>query len=226
MDKELESELEPEKAPKKGRKKLGIALGVVAAVFAVAGAGMWVWHEQPSFCNAFCHDPMDPYLATYEAEPVEGVTDRLGNTVDGSTMLAAVHRAEGETSCLDCHVPTVSQQVSEVGAWVSGSYESPLEERSLSELTAPSGKSYETFCLNEACHELLSVDGLGKMTSNMSRNVHDTSDAPHASRVFECSECHKAHTQSVVICSQCHDDADVPEGWLTYDEYKALESVK
>lgn len=226
MDRENNTELEPKKAPKKSRKKLWVALGVVAAVLAGAGGGMWVWHEQPSFCNAICHDPMDPYLATYEVEPAPGALDRLGNTVNGSTMLAAVHRAEGDTTCLDCHVPTVSQQISEVGSWVSGSYESPLGERSLSELTAPSGKSYETFCLNDACHDLLTVESLGKMTSFMPRNVHDTSDAPHSSRVFECSECHKAHTQSVVVCSQCHEDTEIPEGWLTYDEYKALGSAK
>ena len=49
------------------RKRLGITLGCVVAVLVVAGAGFMVWHEQPSFCNAICHDPMDPYLPTFEA---------------------------------------------------------------------------------------------------------------------------------------------------------------
>ena len=41
------------------RKKRGIVVGVIVAVIVVAGAGFWVWHEQPSFCNAICHSPMD-----------------------------------------------------------------------------------------------------------------------------------------------------------------------
>lgn len=217
-----EASVDGKPSPKKPKKKLGIIAGVLAAVVVVAGAGFWVWHEQPSFCGAICHDPMDPYLATYEAEPAEGAADKYGNEVDGSTMLAAVHRVDGEATCLSCHEPTLSQQIGEGIAWATGDFESPLEERSLTELTAAQGKSYEQFCLNDACHELLSVEGLGKMTSYMARNVHDTSDAPHAAKVYECGDCHKAHTQSVVICSKCHDDATVPQGWLTYDEYEAL----
>ena len=97
--------------------------------------------------------------------------------------------------------PTLSQQIGEGISWAPRSYENPLEERSLSELTAASGESYETFCLNDACHELLSLDGLAKMMSTMMRNVHDAPHAPHSSKVYECSDCHKAHAQSVVICS-------------------------
>ena len=47
-------------APKRKRKKWPITVGVIAVVLVVAGAGFWVWHEQPSFCNAICHTPMDP----------------------------------------------------------------------------------------------------------------------------------------------------------------------
>ena len=46
-------------APKKRPKRGWIVAGAVAAVIVVAGAGFWVWHEQPSFCNAICHSPMD-----------------------------------------------------------------------------------------------------------------------------------------------------------------------
>ena len=56
-------------------KKKWIVAGVVAVVLVVACGGMWIWHGQPSFCAAICHTPMDPYLATYEAQP---------GTVDGS----------------------------------------------------------------------------------------------------------------------------------------------
>ena len=53
---------------RKGRR-WPIVVGVIAAVVVAAGAGFWVWHEQPSFCAAICHTPMDEYLETYEQEP-------------------------------------------------------------------------------------------------------------------------------------------------------------
>lgn len=224
MKQEAKDQDDVSSSPKKRKKrrKAGIVAGVVVAVIVVAGAGFWVWHEQPSFCGAICHDPMNPYLTTYEAEPADGAVDKYGNEVDGSTMLAAVHRVDGEATCLSCHEPTLSQQIDEGITWVTGDFESPLDERSLIELTEVSGKSYEQFCLNDACHELLTIDSLGEMTSYMDKNVHDVSDAPHSNKTYECGDCHKAHTQSVVICSQCHDDATVPDGWLTYDECRAL----
>ena len=80
------------------RTKRLIALGVAAAVVVAAGAGFWVWHEQPSFCNAICHTPMDPYVEDYYA--------------DDATLLAASHRV-ADVSCLDCHVPTLSEQLAE-----------------------------------------------------------------------------------------------------------------
>ena len=59
-------------APKKKGKKLPIILGVVAVVIVAAGAGFFVWHEQPTFCNAICHTPMDAYVETY----VDGTYDK------------------------------------------------------------------------------------------------------------------------------------------------------
>lgn len=38
----------------------------MTAIIVVAGAGFWVWHEQPSFCNAVCHSTMDHYVETYD----------------------------------------------------------------------------------------------------------------------------------------------------------------
>ena len=68
--------------PRGKSRKWPITVAVVAVVAAVAGGGFWVWHEQPSFCNAICHTPMDPYLAAFEQEPgVQGV-DKWGNTVE------------------------------------------------------------------------------------------------------------------------------------------------
>ena len=44
-------------------------------------SGFWVWHEQPSFCAAICHTPMDEYLETYEQEPGTTGVDKWGNEV-------------------------------------------------------------------------------------------------------------------------------------------------
>ena len=64
-------------APKKRPKRGWIVAGVVAAVIVVAGAGFWVWHEQPSFCNAICHSPMDYYVETYDS-PIWRTTPATG----------------------------------------------------------------------------------------------------------------------------------------------------
>lgn len=98
-------------APKKRPKRGWIVAGVVAAVIVVAGAGFWVWHEQPSFCNAICHSPMDYYVETYDSgDPQLGVT---------------AHAKAGE-SCLDCHTAELTTQISEAMAWVSDNY--PMTE--------------------------------------------------------------------------------------------------
>jgi len=89
-------ETEAAPAAKKARKKWPIVVGVVVAVLVVAGAGFWVWHEQPSFCNAICHTPMDPYLPTYEATPGEPATDKWGNELEtASGMLDGWPRCGG-----------------------------------------------------------------------------------------------------------------------------------
>lgn len=202
-------------------KKTALIGGVVAAaIVVVAGAGFWTWHEQPSFCGAICHTPMDPYLATYEAEPVDGAMDKYGEAVDGSTMLAAVHRVKAGATCLDCHEPTLTQQIVEGVAWATGDYVAVenhtygvvIPERSTSQLTEASGESYEEFCLNDACHELISCESFAETTSRLEYSYHDQSDTPHGD-IAECGDCHKAHTESVVICTKCHLDAEVPEGW-------------
>lgn len=206
-----------EAAPKR-KKKWPIVVGVVVAVLIAAGAGFWVWHEQPSFCNAICHTPMDPYNATFDqALDSEGV-DKWGNTVENtSSMLCVTHAAEG-LACLDCHVPTLGEQISEGMNWISGNYVYPLEERDLEELVEARGiKDSDEFCLNEACHSQTRED-LAAATADMKRNPHVGQHGKVA-----CSECHKAHRSSVMYCSQCHSDSDLPEGWLTSAEAKKLQ---
>lgn len=214
-------------SPKRSRKKWPIAVGVVAAVLIVAGAGLFAWHEQPSFCGAICHTPMDGYLETYDAEPGQPGVDKYGNTVsDSSAMMAAVHRAEDGTTCMDCHVPTMDEQIGEGLAWASGNYDvhdnatygASLEEKTLTQLTAARGIANEQFCLNEACHT--GDDGQPLTRADLIVATKDLTLNPHIAQhgELECSDCHKAHRASVLTCTKCHEDADVPEGWLSYEE--------
>lgn len=141
-----------EAAPKKKGKKWPIVVGVVVVVLIAAGAGFWVWHEQPSFCAAICHTPMDEYLETYEQEAGTAGVDKWGNEVaNTNAMLAVSHKAQGK-DCMACHVPTLSEQMSEGMNWVTGNYVYPLEERDTEMLTEARGVDADEFCLNESCH--------------------------------------------------------------------------
>ena len=143
----------------------------------------------------------------------------FGGGVDGENL-----------DCLSCHVPTVSEQISEGIAWVSGSYdvvdnpsyELVLREASLEDLTAVRGANPSTFCMNEACHKgfdgaAMTREELVEATADLARNPHET---PHGDLL--CSDCHKAHRASVMQCAQCHNDAEVPEGWISVAEEKRL----
>jgi flagellar basal body-associated protein FliL len=208
--------------PAAKKKKWPIVVGIVVAVLVVAGIGMWTWHEQPSFCNAFCHTPMDTYVATYDATPDSAATDKWGNEVSNSdAMLAVVHKQAG-LNCLSCHVPALSQQVSEVGEEVTGNYYYPLEERSLQDLVTNSGStaSADSFCLRSGCHDMTRQD-LTNATSDMSFNPHRWQHGEIA-----CSECHKSHRASVFYCTQCHSEAasSMPDGWVTYSQGQKIAS--
>lgn len=211
-----------EAAPKKKGKKWPIVVGVVVVVLIAAGAGFWVWHEQPSFCNAICHTPMDPYNQTYDQELGAAGVDKWGNEVaNTSAMMAVTHKVSKEeggaaATCMSCHVPQISEQVTEGINWVSGNYVYPLEERDTEMLVEARGLEDDQFCLNESCHNLTRED-LKAATADMERNPHVGQHGDVA-----CSECHKAHRASVMYCTQCHSDAEVPEGWLTVAEANKL----
>ena len=214
-----------EKPKKKGRKP--IVIGAVAVVLIAAIGGGLVWHEQPSFCNAICHNSMDAYLPTYEAQPGQPAVDKWGNEVsDASSMLAATHREQGKT-CLDCHVPTLGEQLSEGAHWVTGNFTVvptekdgmyALEERGASELTAARGVEGEEFCLNKSCHNLTKAE-LTEKTADMPRNPHSWQHDQ-----YTCTDCHKSHRASVMICSKCHVDATIPDGWVSAGESQKLET--
>lgn len=229
------------KQAKKGKKKWPIVVGVVAVVLVAAGAGFFVWHEQPSFCNAICHTPMDAYVETY----VDGSKDKYGNELteeaDKMAMMAYYHghTTEGETTnCLGCHVPTLGEQITEGMHWITGSYEvagenkagqTILEDRELSDLVEARGIAEDEFCLNSGCHhvtdggtEITSREDLQAATADLDKeyNPHNPQHGEYA-----CSQCHKAHSQSVNYCTQCHSSAVVPDGWLSTSEAKKVATL-
>ncbi len=184
-----------EKTPseKKPKRKRLVVLGVLAAVLVAAGAGFWVWHEQPSFCNAICHSPMDPYVENFQNE--------------GTDLLVGVHAKTGY-ECLDCHEPTLSQQVSEGVKWAAGDYSDPLESRAASIGTAE-------MCLG--CHD----DGDAKTGRDWDAIVEATADwggdlgvNPHSSHngMLDCGTCHSVHGVQTLYCNDCHY-MDLPQGW-------------
>lgn len=212
-----------------------VAAVIAVAVLAGAGSAFYVWHEQPSFCNAICHTPMDAYGKTY----LDGGQDKYGNELDEaakSSMMSYAHGSlagDAAVTCLDCHVPTLEEQVSEGLGWISGNYSVAgtnsagdvyLDTRTLEDLVEARGVESDSFCLNESCH--LGVDG-GVMARDElveKTSALDETFNPHESvhSDQECSTCHKAHTQSVNYCTKCHDDAPVPDGWLAWSEYESL----
>jgi hypothetical protein len=172
---------------------VGIAIVAVAAI--VGGMALWDYHEQPEFC-AVCHI-MEPYLETWQE----------------SDYQVGLH-AEADLECLDCHEPTIGEQVTEVAKFVTGQYEDPLATR----------RFPEEFCLR--CHEHGSVAELIERTKdytilNEPHNPHDPHPGKDESVVkhFECWTCHKMHRNSpgteycftvchhertFEVCSNCH----------------------
>jgi hypothetical protein len=168
---------------RKSHKKLWIILGIVALVIAGVGIGGWVWHEQPSFCNAICHQPMDPYVESYYSQD--------------STLLVTAH-AEAGDECLDCHEPAIDEQVGEVMKWISGDFKDPL----------PMTKTgTRAFCL--VCHDSEEIKASTVNYGGSSRNPHDS----HYGDALECYSCHRVHQQSTLYCNECHPDITGPSGW-------------
>lgn len=203
-------------APKRRSRNKAIMIVTAIVVVAVLGSAFWVWHNTPGFCNAVCHSPMDPALATYGGSSGQEGVDKWGNVVpDAGSLLCVSHKESADATCLTCHIPTMEEQIGEVVKWTTGDYYFPLEERSLEELNAYGQRERaEGLCLNESCHNM-NRDDLARATSMLVRNPHETVEGHPA---FACSDCHKAHRESVNACSGCHADALIPDGWLTVAE--------
>ena len=182
---------------KKKPHRAAITVGVVVVVIVVAVAGFMVWHSTPSFCNAFCHSPMDYYVATYSS--------------DDEGMGVVVHANE-DVSCLDCHDPGLATQISEAVSWISDSY--PMTEDGTM-LADGLELADEEFCTTDGCHDMDEV-----VAATWGFEGNDEEYNPHSSHqdyALECNDCHNMHTDSVLMCNQCHD-LNLPEGWEDPDD--------
>ena len=123
-------------SPTRKAKRGWIIGGVVAAVIVVAGAGFWVWHETPSFCDSICHSPMDSYVDTYYS--------------GDQGMLVTAHAEAGNT-CLSCHEPVITEQVGEVMKWTSDAYPMTADGAQLAD---GADMASEEFCAKSGCHDM------------------------------------------------------------------------
>jgi flagellar basal body-associated protein FliL len=211
----------PVKPRKKGKGKIVlIAIAIVLVVGIGGAAGVYFgFHDKPGFCNAICHTPMDPYVVSYnEGTSVLEIQAAAQQAGEGDPILLSVtlHKESSQQlNCLDCHVPSMEEQVTEGIKWITGDYTVPLEPLLVVPGTPKEGqKSAQEFCLRAECHEgATSIDELKASTADQTRNPHNSHLGDQA-----CTNCHQVHTQSVMLCTQCHADATVPDGWLTYAE--------
>ncbi len=212
------------KASKKRTNKL-LIIGALGAAVIVLGAGFYAWHDTPGFCNSICHTPMDAYYDTY----ADGSHDKYGNALtaaESDTMLSHAHsKYMGGLSCMDCHIPTLSEQVGEATGWITGGYaiaganslgSAVLESRTMADLTEARGANEQEFCLNDRCH----VTTPDRASLFEKTKALESQYNPHSDRHgdIDCGTCHKGHTQSVNYCTECHASAPVPDGWLTMQE--------
>lgn len=181
---------------RKNKKKPVIVAGTVAVVLVLAGAGFWVWHEQPSFCNAICHSPMDNYVESYSA---------------GDAGMLVTQHAEAGKNCLDCHNPVITEQLTEVCTWVADDY--PMTDDGM--LNTGKEIATEEFCTNDGCHNMSDV-----VNATWGFEGNDAKYNPHSSHQdnqLECGDCHKSHETSTLYCAKCHD-LNLPEGWEAANE--------
>lgn len=171
-------------------KKLTIIVAAVAMV-AIAGAGFWTWHMQPSFCNFLCHSPQDRYVESYYAgDPGTGIT---------------VHAQAGK-NCLSCHEATVDTQLREVATWIGDGYN--MTEDGF--LVSDEQIATKEFCTRAGCHvwEDVVASTAGFAGNDEKYNPH----ASHQDGSITCNSCHKIHQKSQLYCAKCHD-LKLPEGW-------------
>lgn len=162
-------------------KKSMIWFIIAAAAVVLLFAGGLVWHKQPSFCATVCHRPMASYYESWK----------------GGNLLAATH-AKAKLECLDCHEATLSQQMKEGIAFVTGNYTLPLPESRI---------GTKEFCLK--CHG--TYEELAEATEGYDAGGVNPHDSHYEDP--DCYQCHRMHTQSTLFCTKCHQGMKLPSGW-------------
>lgn len=178
-----------EPAGRRRGRRWPIVVGVVAVVLVAAGAGFWVWHEQPGFCNAVCHDPMDAYVEGY---------------YEDAALMANEH-ARADVTCLQCHEANIEEQVTEGLAWVRGDFATDESGH----LTVQGVTADKKMCATGGCHDWEDVKAA---TEDWGGEAGVNPHASHQGEAIDCSNCHGAHGPSYMYCNACHD-YDVPAGW-------------
>ncbi|MGV8084196.1 MAG: cytochrome c3 family protein [Coriobacteriia bacterium] len=176
----------PEETPprRRSRKGLWITLGVIGVIIVALLIGYFATHKNPRFCNAVCHSPMDPYVNGYYS---------------GDDNILVTAHADNNIICLDCHPPTLSQQVTEAVNWISGNFTDPLPRQRF---------ATREFCLQSGCHDNDDiVEATVDWGGDEGVNPHDSHQGQ-----LDCYNCHSVHHTSVMYCNQCHN-WEVPEGW-------------
>lgn len=175
--------------PRKRGKRAWLIVGVVVMVVVVAAGGFLVWHEQPGFCNAVCHDPMDNYVNGYYHD---------------TGLLANTHERAGVT-CLECHEADLGQQVAEGAKWAAGDF--VIDDAG--NLVTQNVTADQEMCATGECHDL------GEVVATTQEWGGEKGVNPHLSHQGEgidCGNCHDMHGSSFMYCNTCHD-YQVPEGW-------------
>jgi hypothetical protein len=204
----------PKKPKKRGKAKI-VILAVVIVVVLLFGGGGAVYatqHSNPAFCNVVCHTPMDPYVASYQ----NGTSINPLQTGLTAPLSVTIHKDAGQDIvCVTCHTDGLDTTIGEGISWLTGDYSVPLENLTLTlkEPKEHQRAAVET-CLRSGCHEgISSLEDLKASTADLKRNPHDSHNGDQ-----DCTTCHQTHEQSVAWCTQCHADATIPDGWLTYTE--------
>lgn len=180
-----------EASAKRGRKRWPIVVGVVAVAIVAAGAGFAVWHEQPGFCNAICHNPMDNYVEGYYGD---------------ETLMVNSHARE-DVTCLECHEPKMDEQIAEGLAWASGNFATD----DAGNIVRTGVTADEKMCTRAGCHDF---DEVVAATADWAGEAGVNPHSSHQGVAIDCSNCHGAHGQSYMYCNTCHD-YEVPEGWAS-----------
>lgn len=220
-----EAAADSQAAKPKKRKGRVIILTVVIVVVLLFGSGGVVYatqHSNPEFCNAICHTPMDIYVESY----TEGTSVNPQQTDLKSPLSVTIHKdSDQDIVCVTCHTDGIGTQISEGIAWVTGNYTQPLQPLVMTakKPTDVHQRDGVATCLVSGCHEgISSLADLKAATSGGKRNPHDSHNGDQ-----DCTLCHQTHEQSMNSCTQCHTDAEVPEGWLSYaEQQKQIKEAK